>query len=513
LGFNSLLFLTQAIDDQLAPEPIQIKVISDNLQEVTGEELLCPEKAILLGPCRVASQEYPHIQCTSIDIVISKAVTEQEQQLDLLMEELTTRNSEPIVAYRGKHRWVQTFEAIRLEKDSDPTSRLRQNGVYFITGGLGGIGLALAEHLAQTVRAKLVLTARTMLPARNEWDDWLKTHDEEDPISRKIQRVQSIEELGAEVLALRADVTDADQMKAAIEQTYDRFGPIHGVIHAAGVAGGGMMQLKTFETAEGILAPKVKGTLVLAKLLHESKLEFFVLCSSINSIVGGVGQVDYCAANAFLDAYAHKHNSKNNALSINWCAWQEVGMAVNTVVPEDLKEERDQSLKFGILPDEGKEAFSRILNSSFPQVIVSTQDFLPRMEMNQKAVASDSAEKTVATAPPKATYARPNLSSVYVVPGNQTEQTIAEIWQQVLGMEKVGIHDNFFDLGGHSLLVAKVIAHLRDAFPVEFPMGTLFERPTVHLLSKMILEEQERGPSFVESSSRGRKRKERRLRR
>ncbi len=114
---------------------------------------------------------------------------------------------------------------------------------------------------------------------------------------------------------------------------------------------------------------------------------------------------------------------------------------------------------------------------------------------------------------PEPAYARPNLSSVYVVPGNQTEQTIAEIWQQVLGIEKVGIHDNFFDLGGHSLLVAKVIAPLRSAFPVEFPMGSLFERPTVHLLSKMILEEQKGGPSFVESSSRGRKRKQRRLRR
>ena len=513
LGFNSLLFLTQAIDDQLAPEPVQIKVISNNLQEVTGEEVLFPEKAILLGPCRVTSQEYPNIQCTSIDMLLPKADAEQEQLLDLLMEELSTKTSEPIVAYRGKHRWVQIFEAIRLQKTAELKTRVRENGVYLITGGLGGIGLTLAEYLSQTVRAKLVLIARTILPARDEWDEWLKTHDAQDTISRKIRNVQSIEELGAEVLVLSADVSDMIQMKAAIAQTYDRFGPIHGVVHAAGVAGGGIMQLKTLETAEGILAPKVNGTLVLAKLLNESKLDFFVLCSSIDSVLGGVGQVDYCAANAFLDAYAHKHNSKNGAISINWCAWQEVGMAVNTAVPEDLKEEREQSLKFGILPEEGKEAFSRILDSSFPQVVVSTQDFLPRMDLSKKSVASGSVEKTMETASLKPTYARPNLSSVYVVPGNPTEQTIAEVWQQVLGIEKVGIHDNFFDLGGHSLLVAKVIAHLRSAFPVEFPMGSLFERPTVHLLSKMILEEQKRGPSFVESSSRGRKRKERRLRR
>ena len=513
LGFNSLLFLTQAIDDQLAPEPVQIKVISNNLQEVTGEEVLFPEKAILLGPCRVTSQEYPNIQCTSIDIVLPKAEAEQEQKLDLLMEELSTKTSEPIVAYRGKHRWVQTFEAVRLEKTAGLKTRVRENGVYLITGGLGGIGLALAKYLSQTVRAKLVLTARTILPPRDEWNAWLKTHDDQDSISRKIRKVQSIEELGAEVLVLSVDVSDMIQMKAAIAQAYDRFGQIHGVVHAAGVAGGGIMQLKTLETAEGILAPKVNGTLVLGKLLNEIKLDFFVLCSSINSVLGGVGQVDYCAANAFLDAYAHKHHSRTNAISINWCAWQEVGMSVNTAVPEDLKEEREQSLKFGILPEEGKEAFSRILDTSFPQVVVSTQDFLPRMDLSKKAVASGPVEKTMETDSPEPAYARPNLSSVYVVPGNQTEQTIAEIWQQVLGIEKVGIHDNFFDLGGHSLLVAKVIAPLRSAFPVEFPMGSLFERPTVHLLSKMILEEQKGGPSFVESSSRGRKRKQRRLRR
>ena len=214
-----------------------------------------------------------------------------------------------------------------------------------------------------------------------------------------------------------------------------------------------------------------------------------------------------------MDAYAHKHSAKNGTISINWSAWQEVGMAVNTAMPEDLKKERDQSLKFGILPDQGKEAFGRILNSYFPQVIVSTQNFSPRMDLSKKAIATGSVEKTKEAISLKPTYARPNLSSVYVVPGNQTEQTIAEIWQQVLGIEKVGIHDNFFDLGGHSLLVAKVIAHLRNAFSVEFPMGTLFERPTVHLLSKMILEEHKRESSFVESSSRGRKRKERRLRR
>jgi acyl carrier protein len=276
------------------------------------------------------------------------------------------------------------------------------------------------------------------------------------------------------------------------------------VIHAAGIAGGGIIQLRTSEVAEEVLAPKVKGTLVLGELLNNAKPDFFVLCSSILSILGGIGQVDYCAANAFLDAYAHKNYWRNSAISINWSPWQKVGMAVNTEVPGDLKEERERDLRLGILPEEGKEAFSRILGSSLPQVVVSTRDFLILTEQSKKAAEASSLKQK---------YARPNLSSDYVIPGNPTEQAVAEIWQQVLGIEKVGIHDNFFDLGGHSLLVAQVIEHLRSKFPVEFPMEILFERPTVHLLGRMILENQEGETSLMESRSRGKKRKQRKHRR
>ena len=140
---------------------------------MTGEEELCPEKATLLGPCRVVSQEHPNIRCMSVDIVLPEPDTRQEQELiGLLLEELVSETSDPIVAYRGKHRWLQAFEATPLEKVSDLKPRIRDNGVYLITGGLGGIGLVLAEYLAQTVRAKLVLIARTSLPARGKWEQW-----------------------------------------------------------------------------------------------------------------------------------------------------------------------------------------------------------------------------------------------------------------------------------------------------------------------------------------------------
>jgi acyl transferase domain-containing protein/acyl carrier protein len=507
VGFNSLLFLTQAITDQVSDEPIQIKVISNQLHEVTGEEVLSPAKAVILGPCRVIPQEHPNIQCTNVDVGEPQRAHEHAQ---LLVKELTAQTTDAVVAYRRTHRWVRTIGRMKLGKGDHLKPTLREGGVYLITGGLGGIGLVLAEYLAQAVHAKLILISRTGLPNREDWRRWLATHNEQDDISGKIRKVQSIDNQGAKVLVLRADVADANQMKAALAQAHDQFGQIHGVIHAAGIAGDHMiMLLKKPDVAAGVMAAKVEGTLLLGELLHETKLDFFVLCSSLSTQLGGMGDVDYCAANSFLDVYASKYHSEKNVISINWDAWQEVGMGVNTHIPFYLKEERERRLRLGILPEEGKEAFSRILGRSHPQVMVSSQNLTAEVRTSDERGESVAVEQMEKSSFEELTHPRPELSSEYVVPGNPTEETIADIWRELLGLEKVGIHDNFFELGGHSLLATSLVARLRRAFPIELPVASLFENPTVHSLSEMVRHVGRDGPSFDESRSRGQKRRER----
>jgi acyl transferase domain-containing protein/acyl carrier protein len=507
VGFNSLLFLAQAIVEQLPEEPIQIKVISNYLHEVTGEEFLSPAKAVLLGPCRIIPQEHPHIQCTNVDLGDMQPADKYAQ---LLAKELTARTKDAIVAYRGTHRWVRAFERMRLGKIDHVKPTLREGGVYLITGGLGGIGLVLAEYLAQSVRAKLVLISRTGLPDREKWQHWLGTHEEQDDVSQKIRKVQSIENQGAKVLVLRADVTKVNQMKAAIEQAYGQFGQINGVIHAAGVPGADTILLEKPDVAAGVMAPKVEGTLLLGQLLRESRLDFFVLCSSLSVHLGGIKKVDYCSANAFLDAYAQKYHTENNVISISWGIWQDVGMGVNAEVPLRLREERERVLQFGMSPEEGKEAFGRILGRSYPQVIVSpSQDLTALMERSDNGGESVAVEQITKSSLGKPTHLRPDLSSDYVVPGNSTEQTIADIWQELLGVANVGIHDNFFELGGHSLLAPSLVARLKSVFPIELSVASLFENPTVHSLSEMVRQGGGDGPSFDESRSRGQRRKER----
>lgn len=477
LGFWSLIFITQALEQQSIQTEVQIMVLTNNLHNVTGEENICLEKHTVLGACKVISQEFPQITCRNIDIVISDSASYKARLVEQILTEFTVNSQELIVAYRGQHRWIQTFDKIQLEQPNLEKSPLRQGGIYLITGGLGGIGLTLAEYLAQTVQAKLVLIGRSDFPNRHEWEQWLLNHDLQNSISQKIRKLQKLEDLGAEVLVLSADVTNQEQMQTIKNEVLEKFGIINGVIHAAGVPGGGVIQLKTPQIAADILAPKVQGTQIIDAVFSDIALDFMVLCSSLTSILGGLGQVDYCAANAFLDGFTQSQSwqRKPMIICINWCGWQEVGMLANTTIPKDLQKRREQHLERSITAQEGVEIFSRILSSQLSQVAVSKQNLHEQIKQNyDKLNLSKELKNLEKSGFSQKLHPRPQLSSKFIAPRNEIEKNIAKIWQDILGLETVGINDNFFDLGGHSLLATQVISQLRKTFLVEVPLSSLF---------------------------------------
>lgn len=327
-GFYSLLFLAQTLGTY--EKSVHIGVVSDNLAEVNGEEELHPEKATVLGPVKVIPLEYPHIKCANIDVVVPESKAARSCLIDQVLLEIMSDLTDRVVAYRGKHRWVQTYEPIRMDEGVPDKTLLKEAGTYLITGGLGGLGLVQAEYLAKAVKANLVLTGRSPLPPREQWEDLLNTLHENDQTAVKIRKVQALESLGSVVLTMAADVTEIEDMQKVLNQARELFGTVNGVIHSAGTPGGGIIQLKTREMAERVIDPKVKGALVLHDLLKDEKIDFLALNSSLFSITGGFGQVDYCAANSFLDVFASYNSLQNgHTVSINWDAWEKVGMAVN----------------------------------------------------------------------------------------------------------------------------------------------------------------------------------------
>jgi len=486
-GFYSLLYLAQALGSRDIVGSIEIAVISNNMQDVTGEEQLHPEKATLLGPIKVIPQEYPAITCRSIDVVLPASGSLQERTLvDLLLTEFLTQSSDSIVAFRQNQRWRQKFEPIRLENSPQEETLLREGGVYLITGGLGGIGFTLAEYLAKTTRGRLILTGRSPIPEREQWEQWLQTHSDEDNISRKLTKIKELESWGAQVLPLAADVSDQQQMQRLVTKAEEKFGPINGVIHSAGVPAGSLIANKSAEEAERILAPKVKGTLILDSLFKNTQLDFLLLCSSQTAVLGRFGQVDYCAANAFMDAFAHRKASKNGnrTVSVNWDVWDGVGMAVNTQVPMELREWRTESLQHGILPEEGMAVFERLLGATLPQIIVSTRNFLVvKKEHNVSEVDRfrHALEKVNLSKPNQSRFKR---KGAYVAPRNELERSIAEIWQDILGIEEIGIHDNFLELGGQSLIATMLISRLRKTAGLELSLRSFLESPTIAGLSE-----------------------------
>ncbi len=298
-------------------------------------------------------------------------------------------------------------------------------------------------------------------------------------IQGKIRKLKELEDLGAEVHVVSADVANLEQMQAVKAETFERFGTIHGVIHAALVLNDGTIQLKAPEIAASVLSPKVRGTLVMDGLFKDVKLDFFVLFSSLSSILGGIGQVDYCGASAFLDAFAHHNVSRNGTftVSINWGAWRQVGMALRAAVKRNQKPE--EALKEGMSSKEGVEAFRRILCSgTLPQVLVSTQDLLAMIHQSRSHASTKSMEETEEPPLPKPEHPRSQQAEPYVAPRNEVEKIIADIWQEVLGIEQVSIHDNFFEMGGDSVIGLQIIAKANQA-GLRFTNKQVFEHQTI----------------------------------
>ena len=391
--------------------------------------------------------------------------------------------SDPVIAYRGRQRWVQTFEAMRIDKARGATPRLREGGVYLITGGLGQIGFLLAQALAEQARARLVLTGRRRLPARDEWKSLLAAQDCDPEVARDIRKILALEDLGAEVLTASADVADPEQMRELMALIDAHFGELHGVIHAAGAAGRDTSRAISDmrrEDCERHFQPKARGLIMLEKCLEGRSLDFCLLFSSLSSVLGGLGYGAYSAANAFMDVFALRHNQMNpdQWTSVNWDGWDFRGQV------DRVSENTSSMAELAIKPDEGVEAFNRILSSgATDRLVVSTGDLQSRIDRWVKLESLLDTEQPERKSSPS--HPRPDLQNDYVGPRNEIEQTIAGIWETQLGLERVGVYDNFFELGGDSILSIQVISRA-NRLGLQFTAKQLFQHSTVAELASVV---------------------------
>jgi acyl transferase domain-containing protein/thioesterase domain-containing protein/acyl carrier protein len=348
-GFYSLFHLAQALGDA-APADRQITVVTNGLHRVGDEPVAHPEKATVLGPALVIPKELPGVTVRVIDAVLDETAAPPtahvtrlfpnrgrdqapERLATLLWDDLFADPGNEVVAWRRDKRWSLVREATRLPEASASSVTFRDEGVYLVTGGTGDLGGRIACDLAGKHSARLVLLGRTELPPKETWDDYLTAYGRHDRIGRTIATLRDIEEAGGTALYLRADVTNPQSLAAAVRSAKQTFGAIHGVLHTAGLVRDNLVALKSAEEAAEVLAPKVLGTMVLAEVLADEPLDVMVLFSSTSTDTAPAGQIDYVAANAYLNAFAESRAGRPGpkVVAVHWGIWADIGLAARSI--------------------------------------------------------------------------------------------------------------------------------------------------------------------------------------
>ncbi|MCP5008607.1 MAG: SDR family NAD(P)-dependent oxidoreductase, partial [Aestuariibacter sp.] len=423
LSYYSLLFLAQA----LGQEPVQIDVVANHVHQVMESDPISPEKAILLGACRVIPQEYLHLSCRLLDVVLPQPTERWITQLLGVLQTapstlLSAGVSTPSFALRGTQRWLPEYAPAPIAAEATTIRPLRTQGVYLIVGGLSDIGLELAKQVAKSVQARLVLV-----------DD----NDATDVADR-------LRVLGAaDVLVVRGDVAQQGVLETAVSQAIATFGALHGVIHAPSIQNDRAfcpVQDVTVANGHWHFGAKLHSLYALENAIVDQSLDFCLVSSALSVVLGGVGFATFTATAAGLDAFVHSRNQNSTFpwLAVNWDVWQFAeDLAELTAVGGTLAQ-------LALSPDEGGEVMRRLVTAvPYTQTIISTGDLKVRQLAAQ--------EKTLAqreAANGQAFYDRPDLWTEYIAPQNEMEEKVVQLWQQLLGINQIGINDNFFDLGG-----------------------------------------------------------------
>jgi acyl transferase domain-containing protein/acyl carrier protein len=477
-GFYSLLGLAQVLGESDPSQPVRLDIVINHAQDVLGDELIDPEKSPALAAAKVIPKEHANIKCKVIDVALTDSGTrERARRIEQLLAELIADDAESSVALRGNHRWAQTYEPVRMEASAEETM-LKQGGVYLITGGTENAGLALAEFLVEEFNAKLVLTAPLNPLAQAGQSGTIEGPNEAERIERLRARTDA-------VLMVQADPASEPEMREAVNLAKQHFGALNGVIHAAGGEYAAAPE-PWRGTLDGEFSAKAHGAQVLQNILKDENADFLVLCSSHGSLLGAAGRIDACAGDAYLDALARRDHaaSDQRIVSINWDSWTNAAVGVDEINPAAVTDARP-NYRCG-------EVIKRVLKSGLPQVIISAQDF---QKIAQREVAMAGAElrdtinqngdSGLKPSARRTAHPREDLSVAFVAPCTDVERTIAAIWGELLGVDEVGRSDNYFELGGDSIIALQIILRAKQA-GLEFSPQDLFQRQTVAELAALV---------------------------
>ena len=476
----SLAWLSKAIGEVVVDRAVAINILTQGVADIDPAVKPQPANHCFLGAAAVIQKEYRTIHTKVIDMGgnVSLALTQP-----ILGKLLDSELHEPLLALdRGKW-WKQNYDQVSLSAD---TATPVENGSTIVcTGGLGGLARNMALQLAsQFEDLKVVLLARNVLPSEDQWEQILAepAETQSDELQQRIKDYRQLNSL-CDVSVIQCDVSEREQLVAALQQCNERFGKIDLLLHTAGVLNDGVVATKTWEQLEPVLAAKSFAAKVCCDYIRQQPeaIGSLVLFSSIASDVGLFGQFAYSAANNYLDGLCRqmKHDPVGGArvYSVNWPAFRDVGMAVRSQV--DLS--ADAALQREIAENsftvgEGTEALIAIVNNPIhSRVVLSKQPFASRL----KTALEDGRSVTLRLQSEAETNSIGDGSA-------SVEDLMLGIWRQQFGNDQLTLDEDYFELGGDSLMAVGMIAQVEKVFGKMVPISHLINSPTPRKLIRKL---------------------------
>ncbi|MER5950470.1 type I polyketide synthase [Streptomyces sp. NPDC001904] len=487
-GVHSLFHLARTLSER-GVAPARLSVIAPMVARVRGTE---PETAAvhatLFGLAKVIGQEYDATDVFCLDIA-------EDTDAEAVCTELLGARTPTLVALRDGLRYVAQLAPAHLGEEPTGTP-MRSGGVYLITGGLGGLGLTVADHLSRTVPGvRLALVGRTRLPEREEWAEVTDAK-----LRSQIDALRTLADNGAVVRSFSGDVTDEAAMERVVAEVRGELGPIGCIVHAAGVAGDGFLFRKDAETFRRTLDPKVLGANVLDRVTQDDPPDYMVNFGSTVAIFGAAGQSDYTAANAYLDAFAEQRGARGRrTVTIDWSDWLDTGMAFDHGVQQDQGFFRSVSI------EDGLSSFEEILASTRTSVVVGEinypklgrSDGLTHMLRSAPLVLAAPIEQAITAARSADTASTESAPTVPSDEGlklfgkedgefSDTERALAGIWAREVGLSELNVHDTSFALGVDSLAALRIAQSIQKVLDIRVSMVDLYRYVTVADLAEYL---------------------------
>jgi myxalamid-type polyketide synthase MxaC len=417
--------------------------------------------APLAGIARVVPLELPDVDCRVIDVGDAPPSVVGEQ----LVREIAAEGHDGWVVWRGGTRSVARLVAAPLPPRRDAPVA----GTALVTGAFGGLGSVLVRWLARCGVRSFVLVGR---------------HEPGRTASTVIAQLRSD---GVDVVTATADVARAGEVERLLGGLPDGLAPITRVFHLAGVLSDCALVDLDRDQLNRVLAPKVRGAWNLHEATRGSPLDAFVLFSSAVSVLGSPGQVNYAAANAYLDALAHHRRAHGlPGLSINWGPWGEVGLVA------DRAGDRRAQFASAFDPDEAVELVGRFLAGGLDQVLALPYDLRNLLQHYPKVAGRDFFARVADDAllhghrGVKRAYGRPDLAAPYVAARSELERLIQSVWERALSIEGIGVRDGFFELGGDSVVANQVAVQIERRFEIRIDREAIFDDMTVEGVAGLV---------------------------